>query len=251
MKKATQKKIVYARYLLPVAVAAVLVILMLLPCYRFKDENGLRTAVSLFGLMGNSWDTVREYMFGGGEVQAVTLDFARTVMATVIALCVSLAVGVAVCVYSLVAALGFFRDGLVSKSRLMFVTLTVNRAVLCVLQGLMLPMFFLPSLLVYFYRSILAYEVTAVYTPFNLLYIAIFLYAAVVVLTAISKKWEMLCDMNIYTKKVSEAIGNISSEEPDEDDAPKDAYTMMSERAKAEQAERIRRLLNKDNDEEE
>ncbi len=254
MKKTTKRNLIYVRYIFPVFMAAAFIILMLMPCYRFKDADGLRTSVSLFGLMGNSWNTVREYIFGAGQTQAVTLDFAWTVMISLVCLCIAFILGAAVCIYSLVAALGYFKSGLASGTRLMFVTLTANRVLLCILQGLMLPVFLLPSILVYFYRSILLYEVTAEYTPFNLLYIALALYVIMIALTVVSKRHEMLCDMNIYTKKRTEPKENITldGDKNTEEEKDADAYTLMSERAREEQAERIRRLLNKtDGNEEE
>ncbi len=252
MKKTTKPTIIYIRYALPVVMAAVLLVLMLLPAYRFKDADGLKSAVSLFELYGNSWDTVREYIFGNKQVQAPTMDFAKTVMTLIIVLWVLFVVGLASAIYALVSALRAFRDGAQTGKTVLFVTLTFNRVSLCALHGLMLPVFLLPTLLPVLYRGILAYEVTAIYTPFNLIFAALVVFVAVCVLVAVSKKYEMLLGMNIYAVRRQAPLAEEPQvEEEEEDGESDDPYTLMSERSRAEQAERIRKLLIKHEDEEE
>ncbi len=246
MQSRTKRVIIYARYVLPVVMVPVLFILMLVPYIRFKDTDGLKGAVSLVELIGNSWETVTEYMFGMANTNAVTLDFARTVMAVIIIFAVMFIIGAASAVYALISAIIYFKDSTKIKQRVLFITLTGNRIVLCAFHSLMLGIFLFPTVLPYFYGKILSYGVITVYTPFNMFYLAIAFYAITVALVIISKRYEMSDKMNIYTRAVVHEQPCIDIDEHEEEEL--DAYALMNKKAKEEQAEKIRRLLLKNQD---
>ena len=249
MKKNVRKGFVYFRYIMPLIMIISFIVLMFIPCYRFiTADTGVNQAISLWELLGNSWKTVREYIFGNGEKVDVTLDFARTLLVTIIALWGLFALGAVSVIYSTVTAVRFFtnRNENNSKSRILFVTLTVNRLVLCIYHALMIPIFMLPKLMPYLYGKILNYYVELYTYPFDMLWIAIGIFVITISIIAIDKKNEVLTEMNIYL--ISRDIFDDEDDHVKENGLPKDIYESMSEMAKTEQAERIRRLLNRHND---
>ncbi len=245
MKKSTRRGFVYFRYIMPILMAVCLIVLMFIPCYRFiTADTGVNQAISLSELLDNSWDTSREYMFGNGEKNDVTLDFARTLFIVVIMMWVLFAIGVLFAIYSAVIAFRYILSGCVeSKSRILYVTLTVNRVVLCVYYALMIPIFMLPKIMPYLYDNMLNYHIELSTSPFDMLWASLGVFAATAIIIAISKRFEVLAQINVYSSHTE--LLDEEEEYIEEDDTPKDIYESMSERAKAEQAERIMRLLNK------
>lgn len=243
MKKSTRRGLVYFRYILPVATAVGFFALMFIPCYRFiTADTGVNLPISLWELLGNAWETAKEYIFGNGDKLGVTLDFAKTLMCVVVALWTLFAVGAISAVYSAVTAFRYFGDAdKQGRYRILYLTLTVNRIVLCALHALMLPIFFLPRIMPLLYGDLLNYHVELVTSPFDMLWIAIALFAASCAVTAISRNSEVVLQMNVYSRpRADEDDGET---EDLEQDGTESEYTSMSDREKAEQTERILRLL--------
>ncbi len=244
MKKSTGKGFIYFRYIFPIAAAILLIALMFVPCYRFiTADTGVNQAISHSTLMGNAWDQVRGYLFGGGEKQIATLDFSRAVLTAIIVLTVLFTVGFASTVYAAVSAFRFFsggcRDG---KSRALFITLVPNRAVLCIYHALMLPMLSFALLMPWFYDSFMNYHVQLAYAPFDMLYVAIAIYAATVIVIVVSARYERLEGMDLFFKHREKEEDNSKTED---ESLPTDSYSVMDRMAREEQAERIRELLMK------
>ncbi len=244
MKKTTGKGFIYFRYIFPIAAVAMIIILTFIPCYRFiTADTGVNDAISHSTLMENSWEQVREYLFGGGQKEIPTRDFSAAVLTAIITLSLLFAVGTASTLYAAISAFRFFAGGCRdSKSRALFITLVPNRAVLCIYHALMLPMLCFAMLMPYFYDSFLNYYVQLSYAPFDMLYIAIAIYAITVVIIAVSARYERLEGMDLFFKhRESEEKTPVPEDEP----LPTDAYSVMDRRAREEQAERIRTLLLK------
>ncbi len=245
MKLSSNRGIIYARYALPCVMSVLLFVLMLIPCYRFITADGIGPKFSLFELMGNMWEQVRTDLFGSGEKNAVSVGFARTVMLTVIGMWILFIIGAASAVYALISAVKYFGNGCRdSRARVLFVTLTANRVVLCILHSLMLPIFLFPKILAYLISNNLASPVTAVAEPFDIGFLAVLTFAIVIAFIVIGKKHEVLGKMNIYSIHRVKVVEVTDKEQLDPE--PKDAYELMTEKSKQEQAERIWRLLNKD-----
>ena len=248
MKKSTRKGFIYFRYVFPIAAALVLLLLMLVPCYRYiTADTGINGAISLSELISNSWDTAREYLFGNSQKNEVTSSFAKTLIAIIVTFIALFIVGLASAIYAAVSAFSYFKNGCrESKKRIMFITLTLNRAVLCVCHALMLPIFALPVILPYLYDNMFNYHVELDASPFDMLYVALAVYAAVVIVIAVSKNFEIVAEMNIYTKRRPEKNTlSVGAESESTEAEPEDAYERMATRARSEQTERIMRLLNK------
>ena len=246
MKKSTQKGFIYFRYLFPIFASVIMLILMFVPCYRFvTPDTGIKQAISAKELLSNSWDTVRNYLFGGQEQIQVTADFAGTLFGVIIVLLLLFAVGFASAVYAAVVAFRFFAEGgTESKRRILFITIFPNRALLSVCYALTLPLMFLPKIMPLLYQSILNYHVELICQPFDMVWIDVVLAVAVVAVIFVSAKYETLREMNVFVKYRDEE----QEEEYEEQyvaEESEDVFSEMDRKAREEQNERILRLLNK------
>lgn len=244
MKKKQRKGFIYFRYILPVITLSSMLLLMLIPCYRYiTADTGVNAAISLGELLGNSWDTVREYIFGAGDKEVVVMNFSKTVFALVIALWVLYAVALASAIYSAVFAFYYFFSGCAeSRQRMLFVTLTVNRVVLCIYHALALPIFVFPTIMQYLYRGILNYHVELDASPFDVMWVAIALCAVNAVVIAISERLEWSEGMNVYSKRISEDLPRKGAPKSGEGDLSESDSLTDAERQ--EKNERILRLLD-------
>ncbi len=247
MNKNTNKGFIYFRYIFPIVMALLSVILMFIPCYSYiTADTGVNDAISLWELMGNSWQTVREYLFGSGTKYDVTIDFARILMALLIVFVVLFVLGVAFSAYCAITAFRYFaNDCKESKERILFITLVPNRIVLCIYTALTLPIFFMPMLMPLLYKNYLYYQVQLSVTPFDMVYIALALYIACVIIVAISTQKESMSQMNIFAKRQA-PISKLQNEHEETEKAEQetdDPYEIMSRKEKQEQNERILRML--------
>lgn len=251
MKKSSRKGFIYFRYLLPIGAALIMLLLMLVPCYSYiTADDGIKEAMSLGELIANSWNTSREYLFGGGEKYEATLGFSRALLAITVGLVLLFATGLAAAVYSAVSVLKYIRGGgHESKSRLVFVTVFPNRIVLCAAYALTLPIFFLPRIMPMLYKSFLSYHVELNTSPFDIALAAIALYIGCIAVSAVSKNIERSEQMNIFAHKRVDSDEDIANEavctaEDKGQNETNDPYELMSAREKAEQLERILRMLD-------
>ena len=246
MKKNSRKGFIYFRYIFPIAAALVMIALTFIPVYRYiTADTGIKGAVSLCELIGNSWDTVRTYLFdGGSEKLQPTTDFSATLLTLIIVFTILFVVGLVTAIWTAVEALRYFTVGDThEKSRVLFLTLVPNRILSCVYLALLLPIFTLPMLMPSLYDNILNYHVE-LSVSVDMLYVALALWLAAVVITAVSSRFE-IGELNVFFKKTVEDTDDEESE-PDVPQEPLDAYSELERRAKEEQAERILKLLNKD-----
>lgn len=249
MKKTTQKGYIYFRYLFPIFVAVIMLILAFVPCYRFVTaDTGIKQAISANQLLSNSWDTVREYLFSGKEQVQVTADFAGTLFGIIIVFCLLFAIGLASAIYAAVVAFRFFAEGgKESKRRILFITIFPNRIVLSICYALTLPLLFLPKIMPWLYRSILNYHVELICEPFDMVWIDVALIVAVVAVIFVSAKYETLQEMNVFVRYRDEEQQE-EYEEQYTNYEKEDIFSEMDRKTREEQNERILRLLNKSAD---
>ncbi len=249
MKKTARRGFIYFRYALPLILAAVLVLLMLFPVYRFVTaDTGVGDAISLCELLGNAFSDTREYIFGNGTALP-TMDFSVTLFVLVIFSWVLFAVGVLTAVFAIYVMVKLCGGKEDSRARIWFVTLTANRGVLCIWQALMLPIFLIPKIMPLLYDGILNYHIELICEPFDMLFAALALYALTVAVIFVSKKYERLIELDVYKlpEKAPEAIEEVEPEESVEEES-EDSYEAMLRRTRDEQTASILRLLNKDSD---
>lgn len=243
-KARSNKRIfIYFRYIFPIAAAVTMIALMFVPSYCFTTaDTGLNDAVSLWELLGNSWNTAREYLFGSGEKLDVTLSFAKILIAVIVVLVTLFVMGVAFAVYEGVCAFRYFASGKRdSKGNIVFITLVPNRIMLCVYNALALPLFLLPRIMPLLYQNVLAYYVEVTAAPFDMIFIALTMYAVSCIAVAVSSGYERAESMDIFEKRAE--YEDSEDEEQAEEIESDDPYERMSQKEKAEQTERILRLL--------
>ncbi len=247
MKNDTKSRLVYLRYILPVASVCAIVALMFIPCYSYiTADAGINEAISLWELLGNSWNTAREYLFGSGEKLAVTTSFARTLLVLIGALLLLFVIGFVSTVYTAVTAFRYFSNGCRdSKATTLFITLVPNRAVLCIYHATVLPLLLLPRIMPLLYKNILSYYVELNTAPFDIVIIAAAVYAINVAVIAACSRLEVSVQMNIFKKRSVSDDCIISDEETETDIMTDEPYERMSQAEKREQTERIMRLLEK------
>ena len=229
-----------------------MIALVFVPCYRFKTaDTGLNKSISLITVMSNGWDKVRDYLFGGGETEKVVSDFSWALLLIIIAFVALFAVGLIFAVYSCARLISYFSNGdRDSQPNVLFITVVPNRIVLCLYHALVLPLFALPLLMPVLYDKFLYYHVELFYDPFDMLWIALGLYALTVAVIAVSAYLEKKAGMDIFAKREAPVMKNGESQERTVQSDAEDVYTQMNDAAKKEQMERILRLLNKDTKEE-
>ncbi len=231
----------------------IMLLLMCIPCYSFVTADvGLHKKISAFELISNSWETVREYLFGTAEQVQVTADFAGTVFGIIIILFLLFALGTVSAVYASVTAFRFFANGCKeSKSRILFITLVPNRAVLCIYYALILPLALFPRILPLIYENVLHYHVKLICEPFDTAIITFVLFAATVAVIFITSRAESLAEMNVFVKYKKQDAEELQDEEYEEIFSEENAYETLDRRAREEQNEKILKLLNKMHDEQE
>ena len=149
------KALVYIRYILPIVLCLATVFITFAPCLAYATGgNAPSEPISLRELFGNSWDNVRAYLFSGQEQSPALHDFSVKMLVILIAFFILFAIGfistvaVALCVFGFLSK----RDRR-SKIWLIFITLVPNRIVVCILQGLTLPLLFLPRIVIPMYKT--------------------------------------------------------------------------------------------------
>ena len=257
-RDARRMVLVYTRYLLPPILCLVLVGLMLIPNLRYSTASGTQGDVSLFELLGNSWDQVRQNLFGSGEITVQEERFSWILIILIPTLVLLFAVGflssLAVAVYGLlyVGSPQFRR----TPTRVGFVTVLPNRAVVCALQSFVLPILFYSRILIPIYKKVLRIDVLLnVDFPEAWVFGLVFL-AAIIALSVWSAGYERDMGADPF-KPITPPVVKVL-EATIEEDTPREPvfktdeereYYERQKRAREEQAELIRKLLNKDEEE--
>ncbi len=245
-KSARRRGFIYFRYIFPIVAWLLGAGLLFIPAYRFiTAETGINSPISIGEFMRNSWNAVRLYLFGGGDGERVvaTEYFAKYLFAVIIVFTALFLIGAASRVFTAISAARFFRDGCRdSKRRAVFLTLCPNRAAVCIYHALSLPIFTFGLLTPLMYRELLNIYVEVTYNGFDMLWAALALYASEVVVILLSARYERLEGMDIFFRRA--ARDTAREAEPSEEEAT-DAYSELERRAREEQAERIRELLDR------
>lgn len=251
MNRSKQRNFIYFRYLLGVAIALLMVALMLIPCLEYTVGSQHNEPISAITLIRNSWNTSRTYLFDGGanKVSEQTA-FSKALLASVIALCGLFVIGLAASVYTAVCAFSYFRDcKRTDNNRIFFLTLIPNRAVCCIYHALLLPLAFFPRIIVSLYENILNYQTVLRFSPLEPWIPALLLYIGFAVVTAVSAKYEKKLGLDPhYNAVAAERIKRERTAECSEESDEKEEQSPLTidEVLRAEQTERIRRMLSDD-----
>ena len=259
MKKAnphrtqTQKgrRLVLLRYASPTVALLLTLISLFVPCLRYTtSDTGTGKVNSLVTQLGYTWDSVRQFLFGAGELSAVNEKFAQVVFALILVSVLLFLVGATATVWASVGALLHFRDGREEgTARALYVTLFPNRTVTLLWQALILPLLAFPRLLVLCYDRVLYYPVILNVTFPEPLLIGGILFLVTVVLSFVTFSRERESGMSPYRETRREK----KKEQSDETNEARSFFSAPAEEelseiernTREEQAERIRALLTK------
>ena len=256
-KKREIPAIVYLRYVLPIIFCVLMIVVTFIPCLRYSTTGGVNERISSAELFENSWDQVRDYLFSGGEKKPAEERFSQVMLVLLILLAVLFAIGVLSTV--IVAYFAFrhisYPDRKNDVERMWFITIVPNRIAVCILQGLTLPLLFLSRMIAPLYDVIMNVDVLVdVNFPEPWVW-GLILIAVSVVLSVVSAGIEKEAGVDVFKKRERTIVKTIEYES-DDDEKPhyktdeERMYADMQRRSREEQAERIRKLLNKDADEE-
>lgn len=258
MKKLTKQKLIYLRYILPPVLLVLILLMGFLPSYRYVSEGEAHAAVSLWTLVGDSWEIGRETLFAKSDANYGELAFSKTNLILIAVFVLLSAAAIAVAVWSCYVALKLFisddEEG-AEKSRVLFITFLPNRIVTTVLEWLIIPLCLYPYILPALYAHTLAMEVRiALIAPDGLILAGVSL-VAIGVLSAFTAQTERDFDADIFKRRRPfEPVAQSESEENGESDYESlfDARGEESEEQRAAReadAERIRRILRGEDEE--
>ncbi|MBQ9086946.1 MAG: hypothetical protein IJY47_07140 [Clostridia bacterium] len=252
-REARRRAWILARYIYPIVMVVLVAVSLCIPCMRYTTaDTGTNETMSQWELMSNSWEHSRQYLFGSAEQTSSNTLFCRAVFGTLIGFFALFLVGSVAAVWSSVGAFCYFRDpDDRGTGSILYLTLFPNRVAVCLLVALILPMLTFPRLLVFFYERFFHYSVLMNVTFPEPLWIGGVLYLLFLVATVAFAKRERAMGMSPYPKKkprglpAEEQAEDTGSYQPQFSNESERVYYEMNQRAREEQAERIRRLLEK------
>ncbi len=249
----TKLAFIYVRYLLPIALCILLIGVMLIPSLSYTTMG----EISLAELVENSWNQARQYLFSKSDSEAMSENFYKTVIVLIPILIVMFAIGIASVIATAVGALMYINSHEFRRSngRIWFITIVPNRIVMCMLHALVLPLLFYSRIIILLYGKLLGVNVS-LKTSFPEAWIFGILFIAVIIaMSIISCEFEKDMGIDLFKKTATPAVKIIDNYEE-----PKTVANFFTEservqyeqrqRAKQEQEELIRRLLNKNDKEE-
>lgn len=251
MKIETKRKLISLRYILPVALVIIALITAAIPSYRYIVGTEVNDAISLMGLIDNSWSQARGVLFGGGEEQTnAVIAFSNVLFFSIIALAIIFIIGVAAAIYSLYAAMKHFfskdREA-AERTRTLFITLIPNRIVLCVLHAMIMPICVLPYIMSALYSKYFAMSVKLVLVAPDALICAGALTVGLLIFSAIMSSWEKEIKLDLFAKP-QRAKADSAQEDEEYADEYTDTHEAVNNLTK-EENDFILSLLKKDNKE--
>ena len=258
--KNAKTAVIYVRYILPVALCLLLIGAMFISCLSYSTVEGTQGEISEAELLSNTWEQTRTYLFGNSDREATQESFSWTAVILIPALVLLFAAGVLSSVIVAAGAILYinYPEFRKSDTRIWFVTFFPNRIIVCILQALVLPLLFYSRITILLYDKIMNVDVllnVSFPEPWVWGLISV---AMICALSAVSAKFERELGCDTFKKIDSPIVKVIDPEDSQEEEKHEPQFKTESERiyyenqmrAREEQAEYIRKLLNK-NDEEE
>jgi len=250
MKKRQQSNpLILIRYIFPLLSYVLFAILAFIPCVKFTLDSDARETMSVFELLDNSWGSARQYLFSAQTSQ--TNDgtlFYKIIFFSVIILGLLFIVALAADILSFVVYLLCFKNRSekndVCKAQILYQTLIPNRIVLSLIRLLSLPILFFPAFVAYLYRKILIYPVVVNDSAKLPALIAAAVLLVGFIITAISKKYEIICKRNIFSSEKAKASQEDTYPHTLENEDKSTVYHINGDDEKS--SEKIRRIFNDD-----
>ena len=175
--------------------------------------------------------------------------FAPIVFALVLVLLLLYLISLAASVWALLCALQCARNKKPTPMRKLFMTLIPHRAVLLILQALCLPLTLFPLMLVGLYERYLFLWVNLSHTFLPPLLIGALFYAGEIALTLLCAKRERATAIDPFsTDALRPPVSHTETPDISSPEAESSTLYRMKQDSAAEQAERLRRLLDKDDE---
>ena len=244
-KDARRRGWILARNLYPLAMVALILISLSIPCLRYTTaDTGTNETISQWELMGNAWEQSRQYLFGTEEQTSGNTLFCQTVLGTLIGFYLLFFVGAIGTVAWSLGAIWWMREPKGKGSvRALYLTLFPNRPVSVLWSLMMLPLLTFPRLLVFFYRRYFYYSVLLNVTFPEPLVLGVVLLLILVGITIGFRSVENKMGVSPYPTKAPKGVPIAEESYESQFSAKEEPYDELSRRTKEEQAERIRRLL--------
>ena len=240
-------------YLLPFSFSAIVTLIFFLPCIYFTDYAGETTKrTSIFARMLENFSAAREALLDPQVEDAAYLGFSSLIMGVVVILSLLLLIGLfSSLMYMITGLRHIYSDDKNSKIRRLFVTFVPGKAVILALALLSAAPALFPTLLVALIDRVLMVYAKAHYALGHPLIYCVALWCITVAFFVLTKKYNS-DELNIFARQKRKEL---PSDEADYDDTDEDdnasAVYRMTKLTKEEQAESIRRLLNKNKDDNE
>ena len=251
MKNATKKKLIYIRYVLPPIIMLLIPLLMLIPSYEYVVDGDYRGGVSAWSLIGDSFSSSRQILFGSGEHTLADTSFAQTMLILVLAFVLLYLIAFAASVYCSVVSMKYFfgRDEeKAERSRTLFVTFFPNRICITIAELLVLPLMLLPYFMPSLFESAYYLEdmdVTLLFAGPDALMIGGVLLLGIIALSVICAPMERQFGADVFKKRESFAAEDEEMQTEEIEAAP---ASKVDDEAREEINRRIRELLKKNDD---
>ena len=247
-KTARHRRLLYLKAYLPTITVAILLVVMAIPCLSYT-VRGVQSfgAISEWRLLSNVWNTSRTALFGTGDFSEIELGFSRACFLSLLISAALALISVGMSVWSTVGAIRYFqKPEEETRERAIYRTF-FNRPLLFVYQLLVLPLIAFSRVIVWYYQDMMFYPTTLKITFPDPLIIGTVLLVLWLVATVAMRKWERSTGLDPFA-----ASCPVEEEVEEEIEAPrfsneeeKQVYEMQ-EKTRAEQLERIRKLLSHD-----
>lgn len=259
-KEARRRGWIMARYLFMPFAALIVTVSLFIPCLRYTTpDSGTQGLISVAELTRNSWDQVRNYLFGTAEQTASNVSFSWAVLFVVVLFVLLYLLGLLAIGFFTVGTFRYFRDPKdVGRGRILFLTLFPNRVTVCLSWLLLVPLTAFPRLIILFYKRYYYYSVLLNVRFLEPLAVVLILLLVGVGLTIGFASLERAAGIDPHKRRARPAEADAEEVLPivertlnkNKENEEEDAYAEMNRRAREEQAERIRQLLRKNEDEE-
>ena len=233
--------VIHLRHIFPLISDILLVVLMLIPTFRFSISSKLQPKQSVFELIKNAWQGARQYLFSASieTTHQGTLMY-RAIFIFLIVLILLFVIGVLINIFSMVVSYREMSSPIDNRDlKNIYLAFIPNRIMLSFFRMLVIPLFFLPDIVAHYYRERLFQAVYVSYTMLHPAVIAFILFAITVLITAISKKYETEEKRDIFFKKSAPKPEEETPEKTEEEPQER-VYRMEND---SDTAQRVRRLF--------
>ena len=202
-RKNQSEWVIHLRHIFPAVSDILLLILMLIPTFSFSISSKVQPKQSVFDLISNSWRGSREYLFSA-SAQTTPQGEAmyRAIFTVLIVLILVFVLGVVINVFSMIVS---YRDVIAPEEnknlKNAYLAFIPNRILLLTFRLLVIPIFFLPDIVARYYRTRLYQAVYVKYALIHPAIMAALLFVITVVITIISKKYEISAKKDVFFKK--------------------------------------------------